>query len=130
MERSFFVEKEPTAQAPAAEEQIQQLTELLIDKLFQAVGELDVYTAVSKIRQKEGLYNEHGKSVGEIVTEKEHRRRYRGIIDRGALKQLTAALKDLKDIQLSLTGGEGGEATGVVEIASILEELEGGTAHV
>ncbi len=124
------MEKEPTTQTPAAEEQIQQLTELLINKLFQAVEELDVYTAVSKIRQKETLYNESGKSAGEIVTEKEHRRRYRGIIDRGALKQLTAALKDLKDIQLSLTGGEDGEATGVVEIASILEELEGGTAHV
>lgn len=130
MERSFFVEKKSTAQTPAAEEQIQQLTELLIDKLFQAVGELDVYTAVSKIRQKETLYNESGKSAGEIVTEKESRRRYRGIIDRGALKQLTAALKDLKDIQFSLTGGEDEEATGVVEIASILEELEGGAAHV
>ena len=101
----------------------------MIEKLFQAVGELDVYTAVSKTRKKETLYTESGKSAGEIVTEKERRRRYRGIIDRGALKQLTAALKDLKDVQLSLTGRQDDEATGVVEIASILEELEGGQEH-
>lgn len=123
------MEKEPHNQPPAIENRIQQLTDLLMEKLFQAVGELDVYTAVSKTRKKESLYNESGKSVGEIVTEKESRRRYRGIIDRGALKQLTAALKDLKDVQLSLTGGEDGETTGVVEIAAILEELEGGQGH-
>ncbi len=123
------MEKEPLNQPPTIENRIQQLTDLLIEKLFQAVGELDVYTAVSKTRKKETLYNESGKSAGEIVTEKERRRRYRGIIDRGALKQLTAALKDLKDVQLSLTGRQDDEATGVVEIASILEELEGGQEH-
>lgn len=123
------MEKESLNQPPTIENRIQQLTDLLMEKLFQAVGELDVYTAVSKTRKKESLYNENGKSVGEIVTEKESRRRYRGIIDRGALKQLTAALKDLKDVQLSLTGRQDDEATGVVEIASILEELEGGQGH-
>lgn len=123
------MEKEPLNQPPTIENRIQQLTDLLMEKLFQAVGELDVYTAVSKTRKKESLYNENGKSVGEIVTEKESRRRYRGIIDRGALKQLTAALKDLKDVQLSLTGSQDGEATGVVEIAAILEELEGGQSY-
>lgn len=123
------MEKEPLNQPPTIENRIQHLTDLLMEKLFQAVGELDVYTAVSKTRKKESLYNENGKSVGEIVTEKESRRRYRGIIDRGALKQLTAALKDLKDVQLSLTGSQDGEATGVVEIAAILEELEGGQSH-
>lgn len=123
------MEKESIAPTPSAEDRIQQLTDQLMEKLFQAVGELDVYTAVSKTRKKETLYNESGKSAGEIVTEKEIRRRYRGIIDRGALKQLTAALKDLKDVQLSLTSGEEQEDTGVVEIAAILEELEGGEAH-
>ena len=123
------MEKEPLTQSPSTEDRIQQLTDQLMEKLFQAVGELDVYTAVSKTRKKETLYNESGKSAGEIITEKESRRRYRGIIDRGSLKQLTAALKDLKDVQLSLTSGEDGEDTGVVEIASILEELEGGEAH-
>lgn len=123
------MEKESLNQPPTIENRIQQLTDQLMEKLFQAVGELDVYTAVSKTRKKESLYNENGKSVGEIVTEKESRRRYRGIIDRGALKQLTAALKDLKDVQLSLTGRQDDEATGVVEIASILEELEGGQGH-
>lgn len=119
------MEKETQSQMPTAEKQIQQLAELLMDKLYQAVGELDVYTAVSKTRKKETLFQENGKSAGEVVTEREHRRRYRGIIDRSALKQLTAALKDLKDVQLSLeeTGEESG---GVVEIAAILEELEGG----
>ena len=123
------MEKESIAPTLSAEDRIQQLTDQLMEKLFQAVGELDVYTAVSKTRKKETLYNESGKSAGESVTEKENRRRYRGIIDRGALKQLTAALKDLKDVQISLTSGEDQEDTGVVEIAAILEELEGGDAH-
>lgn len=123
------MEKESACQTLTTEERIQQLTDRLMEKLFQAVGELDIYTAVSKTRQKETIYNENGKSVGEVVTEKENRRRYRGIIDRGALKQLTAALKDLKDVQLSLTGSEDNETTGVVEIAAILEELEGGEHH-
>lgn len=123
------MEKESACQALTTEERIQQLTDRLMEKLFQAVGELDIYTAVSKTRQKETIYNENGKSVGEVVTEKENRRRYHSIIDRGALKQLTAALKDLKDVQLSLTGSEDNETTGVVEIAAILEELEGGEHH-
>ena len=50
------MEKETQSPMPADENQIQRLAELLMDKLYQAVGELDVYTAVSKTRKKETLF--------------------------------------------------------------------------
>ena len=109
-----------------AEERIQQLTGLLLDKIARAEEELDVYTSVSKERKKETEFNEKGKATGEIVTEKEHRRRYRDVVDRSALKQLTAALKDLKDIQLSLADDKDAAPSGIVEISALLETAEGG----
>lgn len=113
----------------SAEERIQQLTGLLLDKIARAVEELDVYTSVSKERKKETELNEKGKATGEIVTEKEHPRRYRDVVDRSALKQLTAALKDLKDIQLSLADDKEAVPSGIVEISALLEAAEGGSEH-
>ena len=57
------MEKETQSQIPTAEKQIRQLAELLMDKLYQAVGELDVYIAVSKTLKKETLFQEDRKSV-------------------------------------------------------------------
>ena len=87
-----------------------------------AAEELDVYTSVSKTRRKESQYSDKGKLTGETVTEKESRKTYRDVIDRSGLKQLTAALKDLRDIQSALAQEREGFVGGVVEIAAVAEE--------
>lgn len=120
---------QPPAGGVSPEDSIARMTVMLLEKLMQAAQELDQYTTVSKTRRKETDYNEKGKTVGETVTETEVRESYRDTIDRGGLKQLTAALKDLKDIQLSLTGEEEEGTSGVVEIAALLEDLAKGEQH-
>ena len=62
------------------------------------------------------------KLTGETVTEKESRETFRDVIDRSGLKQLTAALKDLRDIQSALAQEREGFVGGVVEIAAVAEE--------
>lgn len=63
----------------------------LLDRLEQAVQELDAVT--QSCREKKKTEN------GEVVTEYTRKLpRKKGLIDRGGLKQLTGVLKDLQDI--------------------------------
>lgn len=120
-QRQRYREKQERASA-SPEERIAKMAELLLEKLRRAAEELDVYTSVSKTRRKESQYSDKGKLTGETVTEKESRETFRDVIDRSGLKQLTAALKDLKDIQSALAQEREGFAGGVVEIAAVTEE--------
>ena len=118
-QRQQYREKQEKA---SPEERIAKMAELLLEKLRRAAEELDVYTSVSKTRRKESQYSDKGKLTGETVTEKESRETFRDVIDRSGLKQLTAALKDLKDIQSALAQEREGFVGGVVEIAAVAEE--------
>lgn len=63
----------------------------LLDRLEQAVQELDAVT--QSCREKKKTEN------GEVMTEYTRKLpRKKGLIDRGGLKQLTGVLKDLQDI--------------------------------
>ena len=87
-------------------------------------------TAVYVLARRSGEGTDRTDAPGDLrLTETEVRESYRDTIDRGGLKQLTAALKDLKDIQLSLTGEEEEGTSGVVEIAALLEDLAKGEQH-
>lgn len=65
----------------------------LLDRLEQAVAELDAVTQTHKRKTKT--------EDGELLTEyTEKYPRKKGLVDRGGLKQLTGVLKDLQEILL------------------------------
>lgn len=70
---------------------VSRAAESLLDRLEQAVRELDAVT----VTHREKVKGEDGEHVTEY-TEKLPRKK--GLVDRGGLKQLTGVLKDLQDI--------------------------------
>lgn len=79
------------------------ITDKLLDKLEQAVAELDVqlYKKVEKIKEIE--YNNDlrpDKPTKEIIHESEEVIEAKTIIDRSGLKAIASSLKDIKEIQM------------------------------
>ena len=70
-------------------ERVQLAAQRLLDRLEQAVEELDKGTVLLKEKRK----TENGEETLELVKAKR-----KGIVDRAGLKQLTGVLKDLQDI--------------------------------
>ena len=70
---------------------IEGVTDKLLTKLEQAVEELDLQITVVKTKTDDGCTER---------TTEEKEAREGGIVDRAGLRQLTAALKDLKEIQM------------------------------
>ena len=79
------------------EEKLESLTYTLIEKLERAIDELDSYTVTKKIKEKSVDYEDDGKKpASERIVETEELEIKKGLIDRGALKQLVATLNELK----------------------------------
>lgn len=70
---------------------VMDLTDQLLEKLEQAVGELDKVIIVHKEKVEKG----NTETTTEYREAKDG-----GIIDRAGLRQLTAALKDIKEVQM------------------------------
>lgn len=82
---------------------ITSLADRLSDKLELAIEELDRTMVTHKTKTKTIEYNYDkvaGKPTKEVIEEEEKLIEVVGIIDKMGLKQLTAALKDIKDIQI------------------------------
>lgn len=76
-------------------QRVNAIAEALLDRLEQAVEELDAVVATRREKVKT--------QDGENVTEFEQKLpRRKGAIDRGGLKQLTSVLKDLEEILLCM----------------------------
>jgi len=89
---------------------LKQLGNDLASKIQQSMGELDRHLARNKIKTKTIVYNDKiAKPTKETIEEKETITDYISIIDRNGLKQLTSALKDIKDVMMDK--GEGDEET-------------------
>lgn len=73
------------------EERVGQVAERLLERLEQAVRELDAVTVV----HREKVKTDQGERTTEYV---EKLPRKKGLVDRGGLKQLTGVLKDLQEI--------------------------------
>lgn len=72
-------------------QRVEAAAEKLLDRLEQAVRELDAATITHKEKEKT--------EAGEILREYTQKLpKKKGLIDRGGLKQLTGVLKDLQDI--------------------------------
>ena len=87
--------------------EVEALADRLLEKLAQAIGELNLEVTTRKVKTKD--------DSGEITTEV--REVSESIIDRAGLKQLTSVLKELQTIKAEITGTEGQEETGVILLA-------------
>ena len=97
------------AEALAADEQrrveriarLRSTADLLLDKVEQAISELDTKLCRQVEKEKQLEYDEEspGKLAREHVTEKETLLQVPGIIDRQGLRQIASALRDIRDIQ-------------------------------
>ena len=82
---------------------IEGITDKLLSKLEKAVEELDIHLATHTRKEKVIQYDNSlrpDKPTKEIITETEQILQVESIIDRAGIRQLTAALKDLKEIQM------------------------------
>lgn len=82
---------------------IQDATDRLLDKIEQAITELDIQLAKETHREKVIEYNNLervDKPTKEIIHETEKLIEFSSIVDRQGLKQIAAALKDIKEVQM------------------------------
>lgn len=96
------------------------LSDKLADKLEKAIDEIDQYKVTSKKKSKVKTLKKdsEGNNVEiEKLIEDEEVKASIGPIDKIGLRQLTAALKDIKDIQVDLgANDEQVEGSGLIEI--------------
>ena len=79
------------------------ITDKLLDKLERAVDELDVQLSRTVVKTKEIEYNHEArpdKPTKETITETETITDVHTIVDRGGLKAISSALRDIKEIQM------------------------------
>ena len=100
----------------------------LLEKLEQAIGQLDNYIVTNKRKIKTVEYdNKSGKLSKEVTTETENLEVVDGVVDRLGLRQLASALKDLKDVQLATAAVTAiNESEDDPLTAALKEELEDG----
>ncbi len=83
--------------------QAKKITALVFEKLRQAIDEVDTQLITTTTKTKVIEYNlqsKPDKPTKEILTETEETCAVKGVVDRQGLKQITAILKELKDISL------------------------------
>ena len=96
------IDKVSTSQADRLT-RIQDATDMLLDKIEQAITELNIQLAKETRKEKIIEYNNPeraDKATKEIVHETEKIVEVASIIDRQGLKQISAALKDIKEVQM------------------------------
>lgn len=82
---------------------LHDITDKLLDKLEQAVDELDTQVVTHSVKTKVIEYNNDlrpDKPTKETITEEEQLIAVQTIIDRSGLKSITAALRDIKEVQM------------------------------
>jgi transposase len=77
---------------------ILSLADRLADKVDEAIEQLEQYVVTSKKKTKTVEYGNGMKPTKEVTVEEEIKDIIDGLIDKQGLKTLTAALKDIKDI--------------------------------
>lgn len=96
--------QQKTAEKVATQEaarvaRILSLADKLADKLEQAIEQTDQYMAKRTTRMETTQYDAHNRPFRTISSDAVEYGTVNGIIDKRSLKQLTAALKDIKDVQ-------------------------------
>lgn len=83
-------------------ERVQTIADKLLDKIERSLGELDLVLAKETYKVRELEYGSAGggKPTKETVSEQEKMVAVSTIVDRKGLRELTAALRDLKEVQM------------------------------
>lgn len=90
---------------------ISNITDKLIDEIEAAVNQLHLHLAKDKKKYKQTVINpKTGEPVDVWAEEENPKTVVLDRIDMVGLRQITSALKDLKDIQLSMSGDNGNES--------------------
>lgn len=100
-------------------EKINSLADALLSKLEEATEQLNNHLVANKTKTRVIEYKDPaapGKPTKETIHENEEKIFVVGDVDRAGLKQLTAALKDLKDVQSVNDSSGANEATGQLEM--------------
>ena len=82
---------------------VSDLTDKLLDKLEQAIKELDMQLCKDVVKTKEIEYNNDlrpDKPTKETIHEEEKIIEYKTIVDRSGLKAIASSLRDIKEIQM------------------------------
>ena len=82
---------------------VSDLTDKLLDKLEQAIEELDIQLYKNVVKTKEIEYNNTlrpDKPTKEIIHEEEKVLEVKTIVDRSGLKAIASSLRDIKEIQM------------------------------
>lgn len=103
---------------------ILNLSDRILDKVSEAIDEVANHVVKTKEKTKEVAYDDElKKPLSETVSECEREEIVASLIDTGALKQLVATLKDVKDIHLGFaegsTANEDGSENGVIMISDV-----------
>lgn len=90
---------------------ISNITDKLIDEIEAAVNNLHLHLAKDKKKYKQTVINPKTGEPVDVWAEEENPKTVTlERIDIAGLRQITSALKDLKDIQLSMSGDNGNES--------------------
>ena len=106
---------------------IRTASDRLLEQLETAIEQLDHYVVVEKTKRKDKkskIAKDGSKTEIESVTETDVHRVEKGDIDRAGLRQLTAALKDLIEINANALGQSDDGETGVILLSPVVEEDE------
>ena len=82
---------------------IDRVTDRLLDKLEKAVEELEIHLVTNTRKEKVIEYNTDrrpDKPTKEVIHENEEIIQVTGIVDKAGLRQITAALRDIKEIKM------------------------------
>lgn len=85
---------------------IDRVTDKLLDKLEKAVEELEIHLVTNTRKEKVIEYNNDrrpDKPTKEVIHENEEIVQVTGIVDKAGLRQISAALKDIKEIKMLRT---------------------------
>ncbi len=82
-----------------------ETADLLLQKVEEAAGQLHIQVAKKTEKEKQVEYdpNTPGKVAKEMLIERESFEELPGIIDRQGLRQLSAVLKDIKEVKMPKT---------------------------
>lgn len=87
----------------------------LLKKIEEATAQLDTHLVTNKTKVRTVKYNRGNKPTYEVVEETEDKTTVEGPIDRLGLSQIAVALKNLKDVTVSLDNGADAEGVQIVD---------------
>lgn len=110
---------------------IDRVTDKLLDKLEKAVEELEIHLVTHTRKEKTIEYTDlrPDKPKREVINETEELLQVAGIVDKAGLRQISAALKDIKEIKMLRSALDEQEQEARIESLRRKNEADNNTAN-